>query len=141
MVLYQCRIGAIAPAATKVISYMFLKFNFIAIDSKIMIFKFSPRRKLSMPERVDITLFVTLICLMLFFHSLITELSMAERGLNWVFEGYEDGTMKPLAELMYTLSSHNMSIMFIGDSLNVQFHYAFKAELKRENIGNLLLTY
>ena len=65
---------------------------------------------------------------------------MAERGLDWVMDGYQDGSMKPLVELMYTLSSHNMSIMFIGDSLNVQFQYAFKQELKRENIGNLFIV-
>lgn len=56
-----------------------------------------------------------------------------DRGFDWVLKGHEDGKTKVVSNIFKQFSKQNMSIIFIGDSMNNQVFAAFQQELLREN--------
>jgi len=60
------------------------------------------------------------------------DIHLNERGLDWVVKGYEDGNTKIVSTIFKQLSEQNMSMIFLGDSMNNQIFDAFLNEFKRE---------
>ena len=64
-----------------------------------------------------------------------SDFKSSERGFDWVWPGYENGsTVKVCVEMLDLLSRRGMSLMFIGDSMNNQVFRAFTEECVREGI-------
>lgn len=61
------------------------------------------------------------------------EIPIKDRGFNWVLKGHEDGNTKVVSNILNEFSKRNMSVLFLGDSMNNQIHAAFRQELIREN--------
>ena len=63
-----------------------------------------------------------------------SDVQIRDRGFDWALEGYQDGTSQHAVAIMTLLSQRNMSIVFMGDSMNNQVFTAFIEECKREGI-------
>lgn len=63
------------------------------------------------------------------------DVHVRDRGFDWSFPGFENGTeQRQCIELMTLLSRQNMSVIFMGDSMNNQVYTAFIEECHREGI-------
>jgi hypothetical protein len=63
-----------------------------------------------------------------------SDIQIKDRGFDWVVKGYENGKEQHVTQLMTFLSKHNMSLIFMGDSMNSQIFAAFLEECSREGI-------
>lgn len=64
-----------------------------------------------------------------------SDVQIRDRGFDWVFPGFEDGRkQRQCIDLLQLLSKRNMSLVFIGDSMNNQVTSAFIEECIREGI-------
>jgi hypothetical protein len=62
------------------------------------------------------------------------DLPFTERGFDLVAQGYDKPYAQPILEVLEELSRRNMSLVFLGDSMNGQFFSAFEQERRREEI-------
>ena len=62
----------------------------------------------------------------------VDDLPLNARGFDWVIDGYEDGTATPVLNMFLAMSTRNLSILLMGDSVNRQLYGALMEELIRE---------
>jgi hypothetical protein len=67
------------------------------------------------------------------------DLPFTERGFDMIAEGYDLPLVHPVLDILTELAIRNMSLMFLGDSMNGQLFSAFEQERRREEVllGNL----
>lgn len=62
------------------------------------------------------------------------DIPLSQRGFDLVVEGFDKPLEKPVLDILALLSQRNMSIVFLGDSMNGQMYWAFEQERRREEI-------